>query len=359
MESLLSHHADPDTLKLWANLRLSYTETQGLPALRQEIASVYNSDEITADHVLCFAGAEEGIFCTLRTILKPTDHAIVLTPCYQSLLSVTEALCSVSNCPLLPQSGWKLDFTRLESLIQSNTKLLVMNFPHNPTGTVLSLEEQASLLRLAAAHDLWVICDEVYRGLERQHQQDVCFPLASVYTKGISIGAVSKSYGLAGLRIGWIAMQNKEMLQAIAGSKHYLSICNSGPSEILALVAVRARHAIWYANAEIIASNLVLIREFLAKYPDNFSWTEPPAACCGFMRVKGLKRDFAEVANKLAEETGLLLLPGGMFPASQEVVEGTLTHRQVVDQHMRVGFGRRNFPAALLALEEALPELLA
>src|SRR5690348_12408719 len=126
--------ADEECLKLWNDLRLCYTETRGLPLLRTEIAKDYPT--LDADNVLCFAGAEEGIYCAFKTLLSVTDHAIVVTPCYQSLKSITETLCHVSTIDLTPQSGWTLDIPALRALIQPGvTKLIAFNFPHNPTGT--------------------------------------------------------------------------------------------------------------------------------------------------------------------------------------------------------------------------------
>lgn len=355
MEHLLSHHADAECKKMWSTLRLGYTETKGMPLLRQEISALYNNDDLTADNVLCFSGSEESIFCLLRTLLKPGDHAIVVVPCYQSLLSIVEPICSASKLPILPENGWKLDFALLESLIQpGRTKAIITNYPHNPTGVLLTLSEQNQLLSIAAKHDLYIVCDEVYRGLERIPPSEVCFPVAEVYPKGVSLGGLSKAYGLPGLRIGWIASPDRALIDRVGGNKHYLSICNSAPSEVLGLVAVRARHALWFVNAEIVQANLVAFRAFLSRHPDHFSWVEPQGGCCGFVRVQGLRRSLLKCADQLAEQYGILLLPGHNFPSGDST-----GHREIMDTHIRVGFGRRNFVAALQKFEEHLPILFA
>lgn len=320
-----------------------------------QIASEYtNMDE---DNVLCFAGAEEGIYCALKTILAPTDHAIVVTPCYQSLKSIPDSLCATSGLDLTPESGWALDIPALRKLIRPETKIIVCNFPHNPTGTLITLEQQQELVALAAEFELWLFCDEVYRGIERSVSStgaSVSLPqIASVYHKGISLSAVSKVYGLAGLRLGWITCADKEMVKAIADNKHYLSICNSGPSEILTLIAMRAKEQVIGRNLQIVRTNEAYLASFMAKYPALLSWTPPKGGCCGFMRMHlPDEADLAEVTERLVQEHGVLILPGENFPVSSE------QNKAAIRKHFRVGLGRKAFPAALDAFEIALPLVL-
>eukprot|EP01034_Spumella_vulgaris_P046560 gene46560-58053_t len=230
----MSRKIDPFQLEIFF-AKLGYTETKGLPELLKEVATDYPG--LTHEDILCYAGGEEGIYCTLKTILNPEDHVIVVTPCYQSLKSIAESICSTSTIDLSPSNEWKLDMTELESLIiGGTTKMIIMNFPHNPTGALLTHEEQQSVVELGRKYDLFLFFDEIYRGLERN--ESLRLPtIASIYNKGISLGGMSKVYGMAGLRIGWIALADKHWLHEIAETKHYLSICNSAPSEILALIA--------------------------------------------------------------------------------------------------------------------------
>jgi aspartate/methionine/tyrosine aminotransferase len=348
--------ADEETLKLWNGLRLGYTETRGLPLLRTEIAKDY--PELNGDHVLCFAGAEEGIYCTFKTLLAKTDHAIVVTPCYQSLKSIPETLCQVSTLDLTPESAWTLDINELRSLVRPGvTKLIACNFPHNPTGTSLTREMQRELVALAKEFDLWLFCDEVYRGVEREvdgEGKSVSLPpVATVYNKGISLGAVSKTYGLAGLRIGWICCSDVPAVHAIADNKHYLSICNSGPSEVLALIALRARDQVVGRIMRIIRANEAYLAAFMAKHPTWLSWTPPKGGCCGFARLNlPAEVDLAEVTERLVQQHGVLILPGENFPVTSEA------NRDSIRKHFRVGLGRAAFPQALDAFETALPQVL-
>lgn len=392
--------ADGECKDLWRNLRLTYTETAGLPLLREEYAKEYG---LNAENVLCFAGSEEGIFCTLQTLLKEGDHAIVVTPCYQSLLSVTESLVSVSTISLslpcraavgaveennnnnqttktFPKSSsinkWTLDLEKLRTLIRPNeTKMIIVNFPHNPTGTSLSAAEQQQLISLAREFNLYLMWDEVYRGVEQpnpqssqlQQQQQLPYisansvrdslaPAAALYPKAISVGGTSKAYGLAGLRVGWICSQNLKALKSIADSKHYLSICNSGPSEVLALIAARNRNKIFDRNQAIIQRNVQLIQNHVDRNSDRFDWTPPVGGCSALVRVNYFPKDLDNIdsfAEKLITEYGILILPASHFL----VYDNQHLANELATRYFRIGFAREAFPAALEAFENACKEM--
>eukprot|EP01038_Epipyxis_sp_PR26KG_P006519 gene6519-8959_t len=354
--------ADSESLSLWSDLRLGYTEARGMPLLRQEIAKDYRG--LNSDNILCFAGSEEGIYCTLVTLLTKNDHIIVLTPCYQSLRSIAEVICDVTTVNLTPNS-WKIDFDLLRaSIIPSRTKLIVINFPHNPTGATLSLSEQTELIALANEYGLWLFSDEVYRGLQIVDDSTdsvILPPIASVYEKGISLGGMSKLYGLAGLRVGWIVTGNFEQLSLISSNKHYMSICNSAPSEILTLIALRAKDRIIARNLEIIQSNLLILDKFLIKYNHLFSWTKPKASCCGFIKIisNDDSLELNSIAEKLVNEYGVLILPGDNFlndKNNENNSHEVEAYSKNIRNHFRIGFGRRNFPIALQAFEDILSQ---
>jgi aspartate/methionine/tyrosine aminotransferase len=340
--------ADEECMQLWNNLRLCYTEARGSPILRTEISKLYGT--ISGDNVMCFAGAEEGIYCVIRGLLQKNDHAVVITPCYQSLLSIAQKTCEVSVLDLEESRNWEIDISKLRSLIiPEKTKLLVMNFPHNPTGSLISKESQLQVVELAREFGLYVLFDEVYRGL--QASPDLLLPaIASVYEKGISLGVLSKSYGMAGLRIGWIACQDLSVVEKTSDVKHYLSICNSGPSEILALISLRAKTSILQRNQSIADQNLILIDKFLEKHGDLFEWNRPRGGCTGFMKLKeNLNRiTCEEFAKQLVEKFGILILPGKNYPGAEKDYSS----------HFRLGFGRANFPECLLLFENAVEQIL-
>ncbi len=280
--------ASEEDLKLWNNLKLSYTEDQGLPQLRETIAK-QDFPNLDKDNILCFAGAEEGIFCSLSALLGQDDHAIVLTPCYQSLLEIPKFRKSnVTEIELNQKDNWKIDINAIERAIKPNTKIVIINFPHNPTGQVMTPNEQQELITLLRKNDLWLFSDEVYRLLGNPIE-DWAPTAANIYEKAISLGVMSKAYGMPGLRIGWIACQNKEIIDKIRKIKHYTTICNSSPAEILSLIGLKNSAKILERNNNIVKSNLKLLDKFFEQNSNIFRWIRPQGGCVGFVEYLGNK----------------------------------------------------------------------
>lgn len=325
----------------WHDLRLGYIPTNGTPELREAIAGTYAS--VTADDVLCFAGAQEGIYCAMHALLAPSDHAIVLVPNYQSLEEIPRSLCTVTGVALDPGAGWHFDVDAVRAALRPNTRLIAVNFPNNPTGRLIPVEDFRALLSLAEQHGVWLFADEVYRGLERQPARQLP-QAADAGDRTMSLGVTSKSLGLAGLRVGWIACRDRRLLERMEKVKHYLSIANAGPSELLATIALTARDRILERNREIVSRNLVALREFFARQAERFEWYLPEGGCVGFFRYLG--KDGVESFCRLAvEESGVLMLPASVFQSNL---------LPVPTDRFRLGFGRRDLPQALAALEEHL-----
>jgi aspartate/methionine/tyrosine aminotransferase len=290
----------------------------------------------------------------MTAMLAATDHAIVLTPCYQSLLSLPKSRCQVTQINLLPSDHWVCDLNAIRAAIKPNTKLIVMNWPHNPTGQVPLQAHWEGIISIAREHDIWIFSDEVYRGLETIEARRLP-TLASVYEKGISLGVVSKSIGLAGLRVGWIAGQDHSTLNAIADVKHYLSICNSAPSEILSLIALRNYHTLLGRILDIVRGNLALIDSFMDRWDTHFRWDRPVGGCCGFIEMTNSSISMDELAKQLVESHGVLIIPGSIFasPAGTDDISASSD----VKNFFRIGFGRSNFAECLNAFENALTKI--
>lgn len=318
-------------------LWLGYTETHGAPDLRAAIASTYDARQ--PDDILCFAGAEEGIYIACHALLSAGDHAIVLTPNYQSAETVPLSICAVTGVPLDPDAGWDLDLDRLAAAIRPNTKLISINFPNNPTGAILTRERFDGLVALCRKHGIWLFSDEVYRGLGPDPDRHLP-QAADVYERGVSLNVMSKAYGLPGLRIGWIAAQDRALLAAMERMKHYLSICNSGPSERLALIALKARQTILDRNNARVRTNLVMLEAFLAEHPGLFDWRRPDGGCVAYPRYLG-GEGVEAFTHDLVETSGVLLLPASLFRSE---LGATPTDR------FRIGYGRANMAACIDAL---------
>lgn len=326
--------ADPQCADLWDSLWLGYTETRGLPLLRQEISRLYS--QVPAGNILCCSGAGEGNYFSLQALVSPGDHVIVFTPCYQSLEELPKAFgAEVTRIPLEENLNWGFDLNKVKEAFKKNTRLVILNYPHNPTGSLPDKETYFALIELARRHGAYIFSDEVYRFLELDESKRLP-SMADCYEKGISVSVMTKAFGLAGLRIGWVAATDEAFLKKAANIKHYLSICSSAPSEILALISLRAKNKILDRNYSIMRTNLAILKPFFERHQDLISWKPPVAGCIGFPKLN-LPVDIDEFAEELRHEEGVLLLPGSIF--------------NYPGPFFRIGFGRRNMPEALERFE--------
>ena len=232
--------------------RLAYTDSQGDPALRAAIAALY--DRVSADEVVVLGAPEEGIYLTMRTLLEPGDHVVVLTPAYDSLRNLAAHVSgNVTPWPIRAVAGgWALDPAELERLMRPETRLVVVNFPHNPTGHLPTAAEFAALLDIVRARGAWLLCDEMYRGLERD-LTDRLPSAADLYERAIVLAGLSKTHGLPGLRAGWLLVRDPAVRAALINWKHYTTICAAAPSEALATLALSVHEALAERNRRIIA----------------------------------------------------------------------------------------------------------
>ena len=315
---------------------LGYTESEGNPLLRKAICDIYET--VAPSDVLVHAGAEEAIFTLMNAVLSPGDHIIVHVPCYQSLVEIARTIgCNVTLWKAQEARNWALDLDELRAAVCDRTKLIVVNLPHNPTGYLMPQDEFLQVSDIARTHDVLLFCDEVYR--ESEYDPGDRLPAAcDLGSHAISLGVMSKTYGLAGLRIGWLATKNADVLQQVAEMKDYTTICCSAPSEWLATLALRHREVLVERNLEIIRANLQQLDAFFVEHADVFSWVKPGAGAIAFPRLRAGNVD--AFANSLVQEASVLLLPGSVFD------EG--------NKHFRIGFGRRNFPEALAQLRQFL-----
>jgi len=329
--------AEDETLAIWHDLKLSYTESQGHPQLRTEVAGLYRA--IGSENVL-IAAPEELIFIAMNALLRPGDHMIVTYPGYQSLYAIAEALgCAVTRWPLTARGGrWRLDLDFLADQIRPETKLLVVNFPHNPTGYLPARSELDAIIELARRRGLHVFSDEMYRLLEHDAGNRLP-PVADLYERGISLSGLSKTFALPGLRIGWLAMRDADLLARCIAFHDYTTICNSAPSEILGIMALRAQDRIVARNLAIIRSNRAAMEQFCTRYNNLFTWLPPQAGSVAFPQLRGA-RPVGEFCRDVLAKRDVMILPGDVFDHG--------------GNHFRVGLGRTNFPEALAQVEAYL-----
>jgi len=327
---------EPDAQERFLGMRLGYTETQGSPTLRDEVSGLYSS--LGPESILVHTGAEEGIFLFMAAMLNRGDHVIVHCPCYQSLHEIARVIgCRLTTWNAHEEEGWALDPKELERHIRHDTKVIVVNTPHNPTGYHMARDVFQEMVRIADKHGIILFSDEVYRGLEYQ-EADRLPAACDASEHAVSLGVMSKAYGLAGLRIGWIATKNAEVISRIQGVKDYTTICSSAPGEFLAELALRHGSTLVSRSRKIIADNVRLLAQFFSRHSDRFEWNVPKAGPIAFPRLIG--GDVGSFCSTLARKSGVLLLPGSVYDDS--------------GNHFRVGFGRRNMPEAMARLDAFL-----
>ncbi|HEV8371476.1 MAG TPA: aminotransferase class I/II-fold pyridoxal phosphate-dependent enzyme [Pyrinomonadaceae bacterium] len=321
---------DPQATHDLGDLRLGYTETLGNPGLRREIASLYTA--IDPNQVLVHTGAEEAIFNFMNSTLHAGDHIVVQWPCYQSLYDVAQSIgCEVTKWETREEERWELDLDFLKRNLRPRTKVVVINCPHNPTGYLMSNEKLLEIDGLSKEHGFIIFSDEVYRGLEYD-EGDRLPALCDINDKAVSLGVMSKTFGLAGLRIGWIATGNRDVYEQMNSLKHYTTICNSAPSEFLATLALRNKDQIVHRNRRIILDNLKTLDTFFDEHRDCFNWQRPKAGPIAFPSL-ARDEDVAQFCHDVVTKAGVLLLPGTIYNAS--------------GRNFRIGFGRRSMTECL------------
>jgi aspartate/methionine/tyrosine aminotransferase len=333
--------ADAESLKLWSGLRLGYTETAGHPALREAIGGLYT--DVPAGNVIVCAGAAEALYLLSHALLGPGTHAVVVCPAFESLYKVAAATgAQVSRVALDAADSWRLDLAALEGAVRDDTRAIFVNYPHNPTGALLGRHEFQSLMDFAGRRGITVVSDEVYRHLE--FDPAARLPAAAdLDPRAASVGVMSKSYGLAGLRIGWVASQDGDLLRRLLTLKDYTSVCSSASSEILALIALRAAETVVQRCKQIVLDNLVHVEAFMSRWSEAIEWAPPQAGTVAFPRLR-LPIPVDEFVERLAREESVLLLPGSAFDDTEN--------------RFRIGLGRVAAPDALGRMDGFLTRAL-
>ncbi|MEK7324456.1 MAG: aminotransferase class I/II-fold pyridoxal phosphate-dependent enzyme [Chloroflexota bacterium] len=305
--------------------------------MRWEVSRLYQT--IRPDNVV-IAVPEEAIFIAMNTLLRPGDHIISVFPAYQSLYELADAIgCEVTRWMFeLVDGEWRLDLNQLERSLTDHTRLLVLNFPHNPTGYLPSRADLDAIIALARKHDLTIFCDEMYRLLE--HDPARRLPaMCDLYEKGISLSGLSKSFALPGLRVGWLIAQERGLVEQWLAFKDYTTICNSAPGEVLGLIALRAKEAIIARNLEIVRANVKVAETFFAAHGDHLRWIKPLAGSTAFPQWLAAE-PVEQFCREMLDQQGVMIVPGSIF--------------EYLGSHFRVGLGRRNLPEALERVGEHL-----
>jgi aspartate/methionine/tyrosine aminotransferase len=333
----------PAALDRLLELRLGYSEAAGTVELRSLIAATYAGCE--PDNILVTTGAIEANFLLFNVLLAAGDHVIAPHPAYQQLYSVPRAIgCEVSLWEVGAATGYRFDLDALERLVRPTTRLIVVNTPHNPTGAMLSAADLRRVYALAESVGATVVCDEAYRWLPFPGGDPFPPPMVEHGPRGISVGTVSKPFGLPGLRIGWVAAP-RETVAACWALRDYSSLSPGRLNDALAQLAFRLRERILERNSRIVAANLAATERWLGRHAGFLSWTPPRGGLVALLRYR-LDVPSLALADMLATDYSVMLAPGSAFGC---------------EHHLRLGLGQEPglFQAGLDAASRCFEALLS
>jgi aspartate/methionine/tyrosine aminotransferase len=331
------------TLSRLLDTRLGYSEACGTLDLRTAIAATYR--DTRPEEILVTTGAIEANCLLFNTLLQAGDHVVAVHPAYQQLYSLPRGLgCEVSLWKLRAEDGFQYDLEELERLVTPRTRLIVLNTPHNPTGAILSAADLARVHRLASSLGARVLSDEAYRWLDIPGGEPLAPPIKNLGGVGISVGTLSKPFGLPGLRIGWIAGP-AELVASCWGLRDYVTLSPGKLSDALAVLAVTHREKIVERTHAIFRTNMAAARAWFSEHADLVSWTPPRGGLLALMGYS-LEIPSLDLSNRLAEKYGVMLAPGSAFG---------------IEHHLRLGIGQEpgTFAEGLRRTATCLGELRA
>ena len=323
------------------DMLLPYGDHLGDPRLRALIAEQSGIDD--PDCVVVTGGAASALFIIATTLLEPGDHMIVARPNYGTNIETPKAIgADISYLDQKFEDGFKVDIDRLESMIRPDTKYISLTNPHNPTGTMMSLEELKRVIAIAEKHGVWLLIDETYRDMFKGPALPVA---ASLSKKVLSVSSLSKTYGIPGIRIGWVVCQDKAMIDRLICAKEQVCIGGSVVDEYIGFIALSQKDEWIKKNDAVIAKNFAIVKDWI-EHEELLEWVEPQAACTCFPRIKesaGVDVDkFYKILN---DKYGTFVGPGHWFEQER--------------RYLRIGYGwpkEEELKAGLAAISAAVRE---
>ena len=333
--------SDEDSRPL-LELPLYYPEVNGTGVLRERIAVLYPG--ASASNVLVTVGAAQANWIICSTLLEQDDEVVVVSPGYRQVWGLAKNLgCRVKEAQLCPGNGWRLDLNVLESLVTNKTKLISVVNPNNPTGSIFSHEEMLRVVDICRKAGAWLHADEVYCGTEMKGDETPSF--WGMYDKVICVNSMSKAYGLAGLRIGWV-MASAEMIEALWRRHEYAVIAASGPSMALAEIALKPakRQMLLDRQKKLSREGHDVLGNWVREQEGRFSVSEAVATSIAFVQYH-FDMPSAELADYLRKKVSVLVAPGGYL--------GTENHLRIT-----VGYEPKKVRTALERIGAAVAELV-
>lgn len=286
-------------------MRLGYGDIEGSPRLKTAIASLY--DRQKPENVLVCHGTIGANALVHQALVSRGDHVIAVVPTYQQHYSIPESIgAEVTPLKLRMENGFLPDLAELRTLVRPDTRMIAINNPNNPTGALMDAAMLSEIAAVARGVGAWVLCDEVYRGTD-QAGGGFTASMADLYEKGISTAGMSKTYSLAGLRLGWIAAP-KEVLDAAMIHRDYNTISVGRLDDYFAALALENRDKVLARAHRITRDNLRILADWIAHEP-TIDWVRPKSGTTAFLKYD-LPLSSRDFCIKLLEEEGVMFTPG-------------------------------------------------
>jgi aspartate/methionine/tyrosine aminotransferase len=317
----LSEFLSADEIREIQEIALGYSQSNGTPELRQQIARFYPG--ASPDHVLATNGSSEANYLLMWGNIEPGDEVVFMMPNYMQMWGLVRGFGAALKPLWLRESlGWAPDFDELRALVTPKTRLVIVTNPNNPTGAVLSEEAMSAIIEAASKVGAWIVADEVYQGAERTGETTPSF--WGRYDRTVIVNGLSKAYGLPGIRMGWI-VGPREFIMKTWPYHDYTTISPSILSDRIARIALSPanRERIIKRTRNIIQRNFPLLESWLKKQVGLFSFIPPQAGAIAFARY-ALKTNSTDLVTRLINEKSTLIVPGDHFQ---------------MDHYLRFGFG--------------------
>jgi len=304
-----------------------YGPINGSDRLKDEILKLYATG--TQANLTITNGAVAGTHHVMDTLLEPGDHVVTLTPTYQQFYSYPESLgCTYDLVELHEENGWQPDMADFKRLIRDDTKAVFLNLPNNPTGSTLSEEQLRELIDICAAHDTWIVADEIYRGL---NPQAPC--ISDIYAKGVSISSVSKLYGFAGLRLGWVKGP-KELIDRIIFRRDYTMISTGTFDDTVARVVLEHKDALLKRAKDLVSANKDIVKAWLAR-EELVTCVLPEDGTVCFPHYH-VDVPSAKLCEQLQEDTGVFFVPGSCFDCEHHLRLGLTAPAEELSEGLEI-----------------------
>ena len=262
------------------DLLLFYCDHHGKPALRELIASEIN---FSAENILITPGAAAALFIIATSLLDKGDHIVIAKSNYATNIETPRAIgANVSYLKMNFDDGYKLYLNELETLITPQTKLVSLTYPHNPTGVMIDEATLIKVIDLIERKGTYLLMDETYRDMSFVPQVPVA---ATLSERVISVSSMSKSYGLPGIRIGWLICQNKKLMETFLAAKEQIFITNSVIDEEVAYQYLLNKEKLFAPVKQTILKNFAVLKNFMQSQ-QALEWVEPQGGCVCFPRIK-------------------------------------------------------------------------